>query len=599
MPDLDSATYASHLEGWARRQPAAPALSAPGHRSMTFSEVSARAVALRGALAAWDIGRGDVVAWPVADRLESAAALAMVPACATLLPLPASLTVDAYARVLARTRAKAVVAPARGGHPIAEAARRHGIAQIAMVPQPGESAGAFALELAREGPSLRQAPWINPDVMYVSATSGTTGHPKLVPHAWRALWATARAMGERLGFGPRDASAHLTTLHLANGLRTAAQLSLLHGGSVVVLPEGDLDAFLRAVEAGEVTYTSSTFAIHREVLKRLEGRAPVARGRLRFLRVGSGRLDPDEMDRLEALFGVPVVTGLSTSETGTVAQQGLPPAPRVRGSVGTPVACEIRIADEHGASLPCGGIGEIQVRGPQVFGGYIDDPGLDAAAFVDGWFRSGDLGRFDEHGDLSVVGRLKETINRGGEKIAPLEIDAVLNAMPGVAEAATFGVPHPTLGEEVVAAVIRAPAATVDAGQLIAGVRAALGERRAPRRIWFVESLPRTGTGKVRRSALPDWVASRDAAPAEETPAARATPLEIAVAALWAAMLRTGRVDVHEDFFMLGGDSLRGAKLLDQVRSAFGVELSVQSLFGDANTIAGMARCIERARSAA
>jgi acyl carrier protein len=243
-------------------------------------------------------------------------------------------------------------------------------------------------------------------------------------------------------------------------------------------------------------------------------------------------------------------------------------------------------------------VGEVQVRGPQVFAGYVDEPELTAAAFVDGWFRLGDLGRLDDAGELEVVGRLRDTINRGGEKLSPLEIDAVMQALPGVAEAAAFGVPHAALGEEVVAAVVRERDSALTAGEIIDAVRKQLGDRRAPRRVWFVDALPRTEAGKLKRSALPGLVMPGGSPTPPVNGASRAsTPLEIALTALWTSTLRRGTIGVDENFFMLGGDSLRGATLLMNVRTAFGIDIPVQALFDEANTIAGMARRIERERA--
>ena len=592
-------TYAGHLEQLAARGPAAPALVAPGRRAMSFGALARHVVATRAALAAWNIGPGDTVAWPAIDRAATAGALAIVPACATMVPLSSSLTASAYERVLVRARCKAVVLPAGVYHPMREAARNAGVTELTSFSEHGGEVGAFDLALAHETPTLAAPASIDRNVIYVSLTSGTTGHPKLVPVNWTGLALTSSALGRELGMGPGDVSAHISTHHLANGLRTATMLALLNGGAVDVLGEGDLDAFLAAVAAGEVTYTSSPFTMHRELLRRLDGARVRERGCLRFVRIASGRLEPDEMDRLEQALGVPVIAGLSTSETGAIAIQRLPPAPRRRGTVGIPILDEIRIADERGASLPPGAVGEVQVRGPHVCTGYLDDPELNAAAFVDGWFRLGDLGRFDEHGELVLVGRLKETINRGGEKISPLEIDAVMQKVPGVVEAAAFGIPHPALGEEVGAAIVRARGSDVDAAAVIAAVRSVLGERRSPRKVWFVERLPRTEGGKVKRAALAEMAARDEMPSAAATRARAATPLETALAALWAEALRARAPGLDDNFFLLGGDSLRGAKLLTQVNAVFGVDLPVSALFETANTIARMAESIERERAAA
>ena len=214
----------------------------------------------------------------------------------------------------------------------------------------------------------------------------------------------------------------------------------------------------RSTSFGATVFVAS-FAFHRELL----ACSPILSSRsrnsgLRFLRSGSGRLHPDEAERLADAAGAPVLMGLSATEAGAIAHDPLPPAPRRRGGVGLPVLDEVGVLASDGVSVTRYGQGEIVVRGPTVFDGYFDDPALTAKSFAGDWFRTGDLGRIDDDGFVFVTGRCKEVINRGGEKISPLEVDAVLETLPGVREAATFSVRHPTLGEEVVAAVVRPPA---------------------------------------------------------------------------------------------------------------------------------------------
>ena len=597
MTSPSGSTFAARLDALAKADPAAPAWLAPGREPMRRADLATIIATVRRRFSDWGIGPGDVVAWPVIDRAGMAPLLAVVPAVATLVPLAQVLGADTCAGVYARLRVKAVILPYGESHAARDAARNAGIAVIEAMPAHSHFAGAFELALAQPAPSLRQPPSIDPKVMVVTLASGTPGRRKLIPHGWGSVAATAHALGGLLGIREDDVSAHIAPMQLDDGLHTATMLALLNGAAVDVMPEGDVDALADAIQAGRVTYASLPSTMHRELLRRVDRSKAGKRGRLRFLHVSSGRLEPDEADRLEEAFGVPVVTAHSSPEAGTIAQQRLPPAPRKRGWVGGPVACEIRIADEHGNALPPDAIGEVQVRGPQVFDAYVDDPEATASVFVDGWFRLGDLGRLDAAGELEIVGRLEETIDRGGEKLAPSEIDAVMQALPGVAEAAAFGIPHPSLGEEVVAAVVREPGSTLAAGDVIDAVRAKLSDRRAPRRVWFVDALPRTDEGKLRRSALPGLVLHNASATAAANSTLRtSTPLEIALTALWTNALRRSSVGVDENFFMMGGDSLRGATLLMHVRTAFGVDIPVQSLFDEANTIAGMARRIERER---
>src|SRR4029077_15484581 len=188
-----------------------------------------------------------------------------------------------------------------------------------------------------------------------------------------------------------------------------------------------------------------------EILRRAsEFRTAVAQSRFRFMQWAGG-VDLADADRLEQLFGAPVLTGLSSTETSRISHDPLPPRRRKRGSVGLPLVNEVALLDSAGNIRPDGGPCEIVVRWPMVFRGYLDDPELNAASFVGEWFRTGDLGRIDEDGYVYFIGRIKEIINRGGEKISPVEIDLAIESLPGVKEAAAFAIPHPSLGEEMVA----------------------------------------------------------------------------------------------------------------------------------------------------
>ena len=599
MPGLDGDDPTQQLLAWAAVQPNAPALCAPGCAAMTFGELAHRIRAIGARLSEWGIIRGDVVVWPNVDRASSFAAQAILPCASTLVPIAASTTEDACAELLARLRPKAVALPAGTVHPIATVARRMGIAQISIASDARGGAGAFDLELTRAEASLGASRSLSPDIAFVSTTSGSTGKPKLVPHGRRQLMAMTRAVGERLRIGPDDVSAHVVPLHLANGMRPAFMFSLLRGGAVEILPVADAEALLASIARGAATFFTASFTFHRELLSRLDSVRRVAPHRLRFARVASGRLESEEMDRLEAAFGVPVIAALASTECGTVALQDLSPDLRTRGSVGRPVGSEIRLVNDRGDDVASGEVGEILVRGPQVFDGYVDDPDANVAAFLDGWFRMGDLGRLDEGGELYLVGRVKEVINRGGEKISPSAVDPVMRAVPGVADAAAFGIPHPRLGEEVVAAVVRTPGGGCIAEDVIDAVRTRLGVRAAPRYVWFVDSLPRNDAGKLQRATLAQrYAAERRASLTESRESAGArTPLEIALAGLWSSVLGIEHVGPDDNFFMVGGDSLRGMQLLELVRAVFGVAIRPEALFDEAGTLRSMADIIEARRS--
>jgi len=417
-----------------------------------------------------------------------------------------------------------------------------------------------------------------------------------VPYGHAQVLAITRAVGAMLKLGPGDTSGLVTPVHLANGQRSAFLLPVLHGGRAECLPEADVGALLDAIRADRLSYFNASFAIMRALLERLGPGGRVPSTRLRFVRVASGALDPAELAALERALGVPAVVGLATTETGIVTHQRLPPAPRTHGGLGHPVLCELRIVDAQGRDVARGDVGEVLVRGPQVFDGYLDDDALSASALSGGWYRTGDLARIGDDGELRLAGRAAEIVNRGGDKISPLEVDAALRAIPGVADAAAFGVAHPTLGQELAAAVVTVAGAALSEEQVLAAANARLGARRAPRRVWIVEALPRNAAGKLLRTRLPALVGYvSPSAPAEDVPPARA-PLEAAIAALWAAVLGVPHVAGDASFGELSGDPRHATLLLGQVRDVFGVALPPQALDGAAATPARMAREIEAAR---
>jgi acyl-CoA synthetase (AMP-forming)/AMP-acid ligase II len=278
---------------------------------------------------------------------------------------------------------------------------------------------------------------------------------------------------------------------------------------------------------------------------------------------------------LERAFGVPAIHAYGMTETSTIAQNPLPPGERRAGSVGLPAACEIAVLGDQGAMLARDQTGEIVVRGPTVFDGYENDDEANRAAFHHGWFRTGDVGHVDADGYLFVAGRLKEIINRGGAKVLPLEVDAVLMAQGGVADAACFGVPHVSLGEDVVAAVVPRPGGSVGAQQLRDAALALLPAYKVPSRIVFVDRIPRDGQGKVRRTELADTLLG--AMRIEFTPPDG--PLQLLVAAAFRDVLGVDRIGAHDNFFALGGDSLRGTQLVVRLNAALGLELGAIELF--------------------
>ncbi|MBO0692357.1 MAG: AMP-binding protein [Acidimicrobiaceae bacterium] len=356
---------------------------------------------------------------------------------------------------------------------------------------------------APSGPGARAGRPTPDDQALVLHTSGTTSRPKIVPLRHRNLTASARNIAESLRLTPADRSLNVMPLFHIHGIMAGLLAPLSVGGSVICTPGFDAFGFHRWVDELKPTYYSAVPTMHQMVL----ARAPEPRrSTLRFVRSSSASLPPPVFESLRRLFDVPVIEAYGMTEASH--QMACNPFDRQKvGSVGLATGIEITILDPYNKVLPPGTKGEVAIKGPTVVDGYENNPSANESAFTDGWFRTGDEGMLDEEGYLSLTGRLKELINRGGEKISPLEIDAVLLEHPAVSQAVAFAIPHPKLGEEVGAAVVLAEAVSADAAQvdereLRAHVSGRLSAFKVPKRILFVPEIPKGPTGKVQRIGL-------------------------------------------------------------------------------------------------
>ena len=430
-----------------------------------------------------------------------------------------------------------------------QAANAMEIPVIDLIPDEASPAGSFTLASKRVAPCT-SSEWNGPeDVALILLTSGTTSRPKLVPSRVRHLLSYAESMCRHFNLGPTDRCVHVMPMFHGHGMKSSLLNALSAGSGVVCPPEFETEAFFDSLDRFEPTWYSASYTIHQAVLGAVENhRGVVERSQLRFIRSGSGRLDPKIMEGLEAAFETPVIERYGGSETCTVTMNRLPPGSRKAGTVGTPVDCIARIRTDNGDIVSeAEQEGEVVVRGPHVFDGYLDDAEANAAAFADGWFRTGDVGYFDDDGFLTITGRIKEFINRGGEKIGPIEVERALYEHPGVSEPCVVGIPHPTLGQEVVAAVVREPGATLDEAQLQKLARERLAPFKVPRRILFVDRIPRGATAKVDRRTVAGLFAPCEAGrkPSERP----SSMLEGAVGSVWASVLGRDGVGATDDFF--------------------------------------------------
>lgn len=484
---------------------AAPALSAPGRPPLTFEGLRALAQKTLESLNALGVGRGDRVAIVLPNGPEMAAAFVAVGAGATTAPLNPAYRGEEFEFYLEDLGAKALLAERGSDSPAIGAAQKLGIPVISLVAEEDGPAGSFALEGGSgTRPAARPGPAEAEDIALILHTSGTTSRPKIVPLSQANVTASAENIRESLLLTPADICMNIMPLFHIHGLIAAVLSSLSAGASIFCTPGFNALKVFGWMDEAEPSWYTAVPTMHQAILARAErNQASVARARLRFIRSSSSSLPPQVMKELEALFRCPVIEAYGMTEAAhQMASNQLPPGKRKPGSVGPAAGPEMGLMTPGGALLGPGEIGEIVIRGPNVTAGYEANPAANEEAFAHGWFHTGDQGKMDEEGFFTITGRLKEIINRGGEKVSPREVDEVLMDHPAVAQVVTFALPHEKLGEEVAAAVVLRDNAACAENELRDFASQRLADFKVPRKIVFLEEIPKGATGKLQRIGL-------------------------------------------------------------------------------------------------
>jgi acyl-CoA synthetase (AMP-forming)/AMP-acid ligase II len=462
---------------------------------VTYASLRDQVFQMADALASLGIAPGERVATVLPNGLPAIVSFLAASIAGTAAPLNPGYRQDEFAFFLEDTSAKVLLCPPDGAPDARKAAE-------GKVP-------VYSLEMDDKGfvriagaPNGRKSPAASPDgIALVLHTSGSTGRPKRVPIRHRNLAASAVNIVHHYSFTGDDVALCAMPLFHVHGLVASTVSTLLAGGAVVVPSKFNPLSFWRTVRDHNVTWYSAVPTIHSLLLARAGDTRPEGAEKLRFIRSCSAALPPEMMAKMESVFGAPVLEAYGMTEAShQMASNPRPPAARKPGSVGPGTGVKIGIMDGKGNLLASGERGEVVIQGPNVVDGYENNPEANAASFTNGWFRTGDQGYLDADGYLVLTGRIKELINRGGEKIAPREIDEVLLAHPCIAEAVAFGVPHPTWGEEVAAAVVLREPQTE--AELLAYCKDRLADYKRPKKFYIVETIPRTATGKIQRGAV-------------------------------------------------------------------------------------------------
>jgi acyl-CoA synthetase (AMP-forming)/AMP-acid ligase II len=469
---------------------------------VTYDQLRQQVDSFAASLKQLGLGRGDRIAMALPNGLETIVSFLAASAVGTAAPLNPAYRVDEFKFYLEDTGARALIVPPTGSDEARAAAGDQTLIIEADLDSDGEvrfsssgTAGGMSGGASGSSPDYPN----DDETALVLHTSGTTSRPKRVPLSHTNLKISARNVADTYQLTAEDVSLCVMPLFHVHGLVASTLATLFTGGTVVVPPRFNPLSFWSTVRDHRASWYSAVPTIHQVLLARTKaGARPAGAEHLRFIRSCSAALPPQMMADLEERFGAPVLEAYGMTEAAhQMASNPLPPGARKPGSVGRGTAVNIAILDEAGNLLPTGATGEVSIKGPNVFSGYEGNAEANASSFSQGWFRTGDQGYLDGEGYLTLVGRIKELINRGGEKISPREIDEALLAHPAVAEAVCFGVPDRVYGEGVAAAVTLKNEATE--AELIAHCRASLADFKCPNMIYIVEAIPRTATGKIQR----------------------------------------------------------------------------------------------------
>jgi acyl-CoA synthetase (AMP-forming)/AMP-acid ligase II/aryl carrier-like protein len=576
-----------------------PAVAAPGRPVARRADLLASIAAVGACLRGHGVRRPDRVAILLPPGAELARLLIGVASAAAAAPLNPACREAELAFHLDDLAPAALIVPAGSRSPAIRLARERRCAVLELEAEASGPAGGFVLHGIRPAgqPAGSPAP---EDVALVLHTSGTTARPKQVPLTHANLAASMRHVVLTLRLGPADVSLVLMPLFHVHGL-VAALLAALHAGGVAWCPPGfSAPEVIGWLTSSGATWYTAVPAMHESILDRARGRAGEVGGhRLRLIRSSSSALPPAVLRELEATFGVPVIEAYGMTEAAhQIASNPLPPDERRPGTVGRAAGPEIVVLGPDGRPALPGTPGEIAIRGPNVTAGYAGQAA--AARAADGWLRTGDEGVLDGDGWLTILGRRKELIDRGSQKVSPAEVEQALIEHPAVARAVAFGVPDRRLGEQVAAAVVLETGAAVTELALREHAEGRLADYKVPRRIAILDELPYGSTGKPDRRGLAARLALEMPDPAlTAEPVAPRNPLEASLLALWREVLGdTVPFGVEDPFVACGGDSLLATRLLSRIRSAFVIEVSMAALL-DHPTIAEQARLVSSRMAAA
>ena len=579
---------------WAENAPDKPALLDPGKEALSYGALRSVTDGIGSVLRAKGFTHESRIGL-ISSRSANAVSLLLgVMDTAVGVPLPSNFSPSEYVTHFREKEVDAVIIEAGVDTEAHVVAAEQNLPVLEGVSHNSGISGNISLGHPAENRERNPDPTSLDELVLLLSTAGTGSIPKLVPRFHQRIIDAADKGHQLLQMSGEDKVLVFTPLYYGGALGYVFH-ALFSGANLVFLESFEPKSFFESLAKYEITFFTGGPTVLSEIKANYRNFSHLRpHFRLRCINAQSAHTSERLAREIEEIFGVPLIQSYSSSETGRITANPLPPGVRKLGTVGLPVDCEVRILGSDGGALPARSVGEIVVKSNRVFGGYENDDAANAQAFSDGWFRTGDEGFFDEDGYLTLTGRIKEMINRGGEKVSPAEVDGALMDHPDVIEAVTFPIPHPTLGEEVAAAVVGVVGTDINEGDLSRYLLDRLSGFKVPRCFVFVDEIPKSDAGKVQRYKLAETLGVNldlNLAQARKSKR-RPSPLEYRLQRLWQRALGVPHAGLDDNFFLLGGDSLQAEELLLQIERMFKCRLHTATLY-KASTVAEMAALIQ------